>query len=97
MRFNLASLSVTPKTLSVLGVDTTVLILIWIHFRERFHIAAVSPKTLSVLSLVHTSEINTSTSTNARHAHEQNQSSTNQAISARAYAWRLGLYLCISH
>ena len=45
------------------------------------------------LSLVHTSEI--STSTNARHAHAQNQSSTNQTISARTYTWHL--CLCLSH
>ena len=39
------------------------------------------------LSLVHTGEI--STSTNARHTHAQNQSSTNPAVYARAYASHL--------
>ena len=47
------------------------------------------------LSLVHTNGISTSTSPNARHTHAQHQSSTNQTISARAYAWRL--CLCLSH
>ena len=47
------------------------------------------------LSLVHTGEISTSTSTstNARHTHAQNQSFTNQAIYARAYASHLCLFL----
>ena len=40
-----------------------------------------------------------STSTNDRHTHAQQQSSTNQAISARAYMYasRLCFYLCLSH
>ena len=44
------------------------------------------------LSLVHTSEI--STSTNARHTQAQNQSYTNQTISARVKTWHLCLCLC---
>ena len=42
------------------------------------------------LSLVHTSEITTSTSTNVRHTHVPNDS-------ARAYACLLCLCLCLSH
>ena len=47
------------------------------------------------LSLVYTGEI--STSTNSRHTHAQNQSSTNQAVYTRAYASYLCLRLCLSH
>ena len=47
------------------------------------------------LSLVHTGETSTSISTNPRHTHAQNQSSTNQAFYGRAYALRL--CLCLSH
>ena len=47
------------------------------------------------LSPVHTGEISTSTSTstNARHTHAQNQSFTNQAVYAHAYASHLCLFL----
>ena len=47
----------------------------------------------SRLSLIHTGEISTSTSTNARHTHAQNQSSTNQAIYERVYTSNLCLCL----
>ena len=57
--FSLASLSVMPQTLSVLmwtlpfshrfHEDGALCAFIWIHFRERFHIDAVSPKTFSFL------------------------------------------------
>ena len=55
MHFLLASFSVTPKTLSVLvwrlpfSRRLYVCVFIWVHFRERFHIDAVSPKMVSVL------------------------------------------------
>ena len=41
--------------------------------------------------------IRTRTSTNARHTHAQNLSSTNQTISARAYVWHLCLCLYLSY
>ena len=50
-------------------------------------------------SLIHTSEISTSTSTskNARHTHAQKWFGSWMTDSARAYAWRLCSCLCLSH
>ena len=51
----------------------------------------------SPLSLVHNSEISTSTSTNARHTHAHKWLGSWMTDSARAYAWRLCMRLCLSH
>ena len=49
------------------------------------------------LSLVHTSEISKSTSTNSWHTHAQKSLGSWMTNSERAYAWRFYLCLCLSH
>ena len=75
------------------------LIILFQCWSEDFTFGLATSASFRALILVHIGEISTSTSTstNARHTHAHTWLGSWMTDSARAYAWRLCLWVCLSH
>ena len=73
------------------------LIILFQCWSEDFTFGLATSASFRALILVHTGEISTSTSTKARHTHAHTWLGSWMTDSARAYAWRLCLCVCLSH